>query len=258
VTAPAMGSTPSHAPRPCDRHAGESTVCTWCLERLHDEIDLLRAAVEAIQAAWDAYRKGPSAEPAWGTVYARVEVAGDAVVRASSTLRGTPAAPKEDPLTQGGAHMSTGGCWGPPQAACPLRCCLGPDGWPGILDPDFSLHYDNGVTQAACAAAGCANPLPEQNRGRPARFCSTACRVRAHRQDHRDAARVVVEVDYGSTSSKGRPPGRAWLVRLRRDDEAVIVSIGLSFSAAERLAQKIAGLLKLTTRIPSNPAALSP
>ncbi|HWD08494.1 MAG TPA: hypothetical protein VHA57_05295 [Actinomycetota bacterium] len=29
---------------------------------------------------------------------------------------------------------------------------------------------------------------------------------------------VSVEVDYGSTSAKGRPPGSAWLVRLRRGD----------------------------------------
>jgi hypothetical protein len=63
---------------------------------------------------------------------------------------------------------------------------------------------------------------------------------------------VAVEVDYGSTSSKGRPPGRAWMVSLRRGDQTVIVRIGLSFSAAEALANKMADLLQVTASIPSN------
>jgi hypothetical protein len=55
---------------------------------------------------------------------------------------------------------------------------------------------------------------------------------------------VQVEVDMGSASSRGRPPERAWLVRLRRSDRTVVVAIGLSRSAAERLAEQISDLLR--------------
>jgi hypothetical protein len=40
----------------------------------------------------------------------------------------------------------------------------------------------------------------------------------------------------------GRIPDRAWLVRVRRDDRAVIVAWGLSGVTAEGLAQKITDL----------------
>ena len=52
-----------------------------------------------------------------------------------------------------------------------------------------------------------------------------------------------MEVDHGSTSSKGRPAGKAWLVRLRRGDEVVIVAIGLTNAGAERLAERIRRLV---------------
>ena len=51
------------------------------------------------------------------------------------------------------------------------------------------------------------------------------------------------EIDRGSTSAKGRPPDRAWLVRLRRDNHAVIIAIGLARPSAEHLASKINQLL---------------
>lgn len=80
--------------------------------------------------------------------------------------------------------------------------------------------------------------------GRPAVFCSAACRVRAHRARQRDAAEPVsVEVDMGSATSRGRPPERAWLIRLRRGRRSVIVATGLRRPAAERLADQIADLL---------------
>lgn len=60
----------------------------------------------------------------------------------------------------------------------------------------------------------------------------------------REGNPLVVEADVGSTSSKGRAPGQAWLVRIRRGDQAVIVAIGLSRSCAERLAEKIAALMR--------------
>jgi len=95
-----------------------------------------------------------------------------------------------------------------------------------------------------CAGPGCTQPLARAATGRPGRFCSPACRVRAHRA--RQAARaepVSVEVDMGSASSRGRPPERAWMVRLRRGQRSVIVAIGLRRSAADRLAGQIADLL---------------
>jgi hypothetical protein len=54
---------------------------------------------------------------------------------------------------------------------------------------------------------------------------------------------ITVEIDTGSTSSRGRPPGQAWLIRLRRGHRSVITTIGLSRASAEHLAQKITDLL---------------
>ena len=56
-------------------------------------------------------------------------------------------------------------------------------------------------------------------------------------------APVTVEIDTGSASSRGRPPGQAWLIRLRRGDRSVITTIGLSRSGAEHLAEQISDLL---------------
>ncbi|MGH7698100.1 MAG: hypothetical protein ACRENV_05420 [Candidatus Dormibacteria bacterium] len=54
---------------------------------------------------------------------------------------------------------------------------------------------------------------------------------------------VTVEVDFGSASSRGRPPERSWMIRLRRGERSVIVAIGLRRSGADRLAAQIADLL---------------
>ena len=59
---------------------------------------------------------------------------------------------------------------------------------------------------------------------------------------------LTVEVDTGSASSRGRPPDRAWMVRLRRADRSVIVAIGLSKTAADILSERIAELIN-----PANP-----
>ncbi len=56
-------------------------------------------------------------------------------------------------------------------------------------------------------------------------------------------APVVVEVDYGSASSRGRPPDQAWLIRLRCGKRAVIITIGLHQAAAEHLADHIIEVL---------------
>jgi len=54
---------------------------------------------------------------------------------------------------------------------------------------------------------------------------------------------VTVEVDYGSASSRDRPAGEAWMVRLRRGEQSVIVAIGLRRHGADRLAEQITDLL---------------
>ncbi len=54
---------------------------------------------------------------------------------------------------------------------------------------------------------------------------------------------VTVEVDTGSASSRGRPPERIWLVRLRHGERSVITTIGLSRTSAERLAEHISVVL---------------
>ena len=53
---------------------------------------------------------------------------------------------------------------------------------------------------------------------------------------------VSVEIDTGSTSTRAQPPGRTWLIRLRRGHRSVI-TIGLSRTSAEHLAEQITDLL---------------
>ena len=109
-----------------------------------------------------------------------------------------------------------------------------------------TLRYD--TRMVTCAAQGCTNTITQHAVGRPARYCSTACRVRDHRHRQRAAAApITVEVDMGSASSRGRPPERAWLVRIRRADRSVIVAIGLRRHAADRLAAQLDGLLAPAT-----------
>lgn len=96
---------------------------------------------------------------------------------------------------------------------------------------------------ATCEAPGCAEELVPAGQGRPARFCSAACRVRAHRHRQRLAALpVTAEVDFGSARSRGRPRERASMVRLRRGERSVIVAIGLRRTAADRLAESLTEL----------------
>ena len=99
----------------------------------------------------------------------------------------------------------------------------------------------HGIT---CAAPDCTNPLTRGGRGRPAIYCSPACRSSSYRNHRRHLDEpVVVEVDHGSTSAKGRPAGRVWMVRLRRGERSVIVAIGLGRPSADHLANQISDLL---------------
>ena len=110
------------------------------------------------------------------------------------------------------------------------------------------LRNDKGKPRT-CAGPGCTRSLAPAHTGRPVQYCSTACRVRAHRARRQALDQpVTVEVDMGSASSRGRLPERAWMVRLRRADRSVIVAIGLRRSAADRLADQIVDLLDIRVR----------
>jgi hypothetical protein len=54
---------------------------------------------------------------------------------------------------------------------------------------------------------------------------------------------VTVQIDTGSSNSRGRPPGQAWLIRLRRGNRSVITTIGLSRTSAEQITEQITDLL---------------
>ena len=54
---------------------------------------------------------------------------------------------------------------------------------------------------------------------------------------------VTVQIDTGSTSSRGQLPGRTWLIRLQRGNRSVITTTGLSRASAEHLAEQITSLL---------------
>ena len=104
------------------------------------------------------------------------------------------------------------------------------------------LTSRNDIPVVTCAGPGCTNSLATHTVGRPARYCSTACRARHHRQRSATAP-IAVEVDMGSATSRGRPPDRAWLVRIRRGDRNVIVNTGLRRPHADRLAEQLTDLL---------------
>jgi hypothetical protein len=91
-----------------------------------------------------------------------------------------------------------------------------------------------------CAAPGCQNPIARKGRGRPAVYCSPACRPAA--RGHRPV-RVLVEVDHEPTPDDLRPAGRIWLVRLRRGDQRVVIAAELGRPSAEHLAAQLTALL---------------
>ena len=96
-----------------------------------------------------------------------------------------------------------------------------------------------------CAAPECtATVVRSGGRGRPALYCSPACRAAASRRHRRHRHQpLAVEVDHGSTSARGRPSGRVWLVRLRRGEQAVVLATGLGRPSADYLAHQIDQLL---------------
>jgi len=123
---------------------------------------------------------------------------------------------------------------------------------PPATTPRGTFRYDT-KAEVICAGPDCTEAVLASGIGRPARFCSSACRLRAHRaRQQGERQPVTVEVDFGSASSRGRSPDRAWMVRIRRGQRSVIVSIGLRLHAAISLAEQIADVLGAPT--PSRPS----
>ncbi len=118
----------------------------------------------------------------------------------------------------------------------------------------------------SCANPGCDKPLPARGHtGRPAIYCSPACRQRRHRatlinpgndttandttsNDNADGdgdgdTTVVVELDHPDTSPDGRPPERIWTLRLRRAEHVVVIAEALGWPTANALARQLQDLL---------------
>ncbi len=114
-------------------------------------------------------------------------------------------------------------------------------GWPLPAGMDVQaleqLLFAAVETPKICARQGCTQILGQQPRGRPARYCSAACRVATHRQRRRGP--VTAEVHFGSASTRNRSEERSWMVKLRRDNDELIVVIGQSRDGAQRLASRL-------------------
>ncbi len=99
-----------------------------------------------------------------------------------------------------------------------------------------------------CAAAGCANPVPATPRGRPARYCSPACRPSRQRRPS-----VTIELDHPTASPDGRPPERVWAVQLRRGEHVVVIAEDLGWPTATALARQLEDLLQPRRQQPAPP-----
>ncbi|MGH9284818.1 MAG: hypothetical protein ACRD0M_03970 [Acidimicrobiales bacterium] len=84
-----------------------------------------------------------------------------------------------------------------------------------------------------CAAPGCDRPVPRGGTGRPAIYCSLACRPSYHRPG------ILVEIDHPDASPDGRPTERVWTVRLRRGQRAVVIADNLGWPSAHALARQL-------------------
>ncbi len=98
----------------------------------------------------------------------------------------------------------------------------------------------NGQT---CAAPGCDNPVDRRpgQRGRPAIYCSLACRP--SRQGN--AGAITVDVGQDDDNAAG---GRTWMVTLRRGRRRVVVGRDLGRFSAAMLSRELRALLHPRTR----------
>lgn len=110
---------------------------------------------------------------------------------------------------------------------------------------EFELEVDryqfHNVTECPiskiCGRDGCGNIVTQRSTGRPALYCSAACRVAAHRQNKRGPIRA--EVRFGSATTRSRREDHSWMVKLFRDKEELIVAFGQTKDAAERLTARL-------------------
>ena len=68
---------------------------------------------------------------------------------------------------------------------------------PNETDHQLVTSPNETTRPGLCAGPGCTNPIPPRPTGRPARFCSTACRARSHRTHPPATEPVTVEIDRG-------------------------------------------------------------
>ena len=98
-----------------------------------------------------------------------------------------------------------------------------------------------------CAAPGCDEHVVRTGgRGRPAVYCSPACRPAGR---GRAGVHVVVEVDHQPTPDNERPTGRVWIVRLRRGTQSVVIAAELGRPSADLLAGQLDELLTTRRRV---------
>ena len=107
---------------------------------------------------------------------------------------------------------------------------------------NLSIRNETPTPVVTCTVPDCQNPIEPGITGRPAKYCSPACRATAHRQRH-NTPPAAAEVTMGSASSRGRKPDNAWTVQLHRANHHIIIAIGLRRPAADRLAQQINNVL---------------
>jgi hypothetical protein len=98
------------------------------------------------------------------------------------------------------------------------------------------------VSGAACAAAGCDNPVERHpgRVGRPPIYCSPACRP--SRTGCVGRNQISVEVDL--QDHDGDRPGRCWMVTLRRGTNSVVVGRDLGRFSATVLSGELRAILQ--------------
>jgi hypothetical protein len=91
-----------------------------------------------------------------------------------------------------------------------------------------------------CAGPGCAGTIQAKTgRGRPALYCSPACRETEAKRRHR----LHVEVEHEPTEFGERPTGRVWSVVLSRGVHRLVIANELGRPSAEHLASAISDFL---------------
>ncbi len=94
-----------------------------------------------------------------------------------------------------------------------------------------------------CLRPGCGRPVPRGGRGRPAIYCSPACRPSRAR-----TSGLLVEVDAPGVEADERPTGRVWRVQLRRGRAVVVLADGVGRLTAMTFASEIRALLTPDSR----------